>query len=158
MLRLFLSGSALRGRDDLAGATFGFDFGAGRSAEGVGTDSELFAQFAVAEDLDTGGTTVGEASGGESSGVNASAIVEPVEGLKIDREVADGVAGVIEPAFGNAADEGHLTTLEADPDRAAGASGLAFATATTGFTVATGFTLAEPFASVLGAGTRFKVV
>ena len=68
------------------------------------------------------------------------------------------MAGVIETVFRDAANEGHLAAFKPNPNRAAGAGGLAFASASAGFAVSSGFALAQPFATVLGTGTRFKVV
>ena len=68
------------------------------------------------------------------------------------------MAGVVEAALGNAADQRHLAAFKADADRTAGTGGLAFAAAPAGFAVAAGFALAQPFAAVLGAGTGFKIV
>ena len=68
------------------------------------------------------------------------------------------MAGVVEAAFRDAADEGHLAAFEADADRAAGPGGLAFAAAPAGLAVAAGFALSEPFAPVPGAGPGFEIV
>jgi hypothetical protein len=68
------------------------------------------------------------------------------------------MSGVIEPALGDAADQGHLAAFEPDTDRATGASSLAFATATAGFAMSGGFALTETFAAVFGAGPGFKIV
>jgi hypothetical protein len=53
------------------------------------------------------------------------------------------MAGVVETALGNAADERHLAALESDADGAAGTGRLALATAAGGFSVAAGFALAK---------------
>ena len=68
------------------------------------------------------------------------------------------MTGVVEAAFGNAADEWHLAAFEANADGTAGTGGLALAAAPAGFAVATGFALAKPLAAVLGSGTRFEIV
>ena len=68
------------------------------------------------------------------------------------------MTGVIEAAFGNATDKGHLATFEANPNRAARTGGLALAAAAAGFAMAAGFPLAKTLAAVLGPGTRFEIV
>ena len=65
---------------------------------------------------------------------------------------------LLNPRFGNAADQRHLATFKPDPDGAARPSGLAFATATAGLAVAAGFALPKPLAAVLGTGTWFEIV
>ena len=90
--------------------------------------------------------------------VHARAVLEAVERLEVHRQVARGMAGVVKAALGDAPDQGHLAALKTDADRTAGAGGLALAAASAGLAVAAGFTLAQPFATVPGAGTRFKVV
>ena len=66
--------------------------------------------------------------------------------------------GIVESALGNTADEGHLATFKPNTNGTAGPGSLAFAATTAGFAVSAGFALPEPFATVLGAGTRFKVM
>ncbi len=90
--------------------------------------------------------------------VHPRAVVERVQRFEIHRHVAGGVAGVVETALGNAPDQRHLAAFEADADGTAGTGGLALAAATAGLAVTAGFALAQPFAAVLGAGTRFKIV
>jgi hypothetical protein len=68
------------------------------------------------------------------------------------------MACVVKAALGNAPDQGHLAAFKAGADRTAGSGRLALAATSAGLTVAAGFTLAQPFATVPGAGTRFKVV
>jgi len=68
------------------------------------------------------------------------------------------VTGIIKSALRNAADQWHLPAFKADADRTAGPSRLAFAAASARLAVATGFTLAQPFTTVPGSRTRFKVV
>ena len=117
-------------------------------------DREFPGEFAVAENFDTVAWTVGEAGVAQKLFIHASSFDEAIECFEVDGEIASGVAGVVEAALGNAADERHLTAFKADADGAAGAGGLAFATTSAGLAVAAGFALAEAFAAVLGAGTR----
>jgi hypothetical protein len=68
------------------------------------------------------------------------------------------VTRVIEPALGDAANERHLATLEADANRAAGTGRLPLAATSAGFAMAAGLTLAEALATVLRAGAGFQIV
>ena len=90
--------------------------------------------------------------------VHPGAVLELVQVAEVDGDVSRAVAGVVEAALGDAADEGHLAAFETDADGAAGTGGLALATATAGLAVAAGFTLAEALAAVLGTGTRFQIM
>ena len=140
--------------DQFTGAAFGFDFRFGGGAEGVSGNGEFTGEFAVAENFDTVAWTVRKAGVAEDFFVHARAFVKAVEGFQIDGQIASGVAGVVEAALGNAANEGHLAAFETDADGAAGAGSLAFATAPAGFAMAAGFALAEALAAMLGTGTR----
>ena len=102
-----------------------------------------------------GAGAIGQADGAQSGFIHASAVVKLVEITHIDGEVLRGKTGVVETTLGDAADEGHLAAFKTDADAAAGTSGLAFATATGGFTVTAGFTLAKALAAVFGTGTGF---
>src|SRR5437867_1501027 len=129
-----------------------FDFGAGRSAEGVRTYRQLFVQFAVTENLHAVAAAINQSALAQHQLVHARALSKAVQRLDVDRQIARGEAGIIKTALRNAADERHLTALEPDADRAAGTGCLALAAATAGLAVATGFALTEPLATVLGAG------
>jgi hypothetical protein len=153
MLRLGLGSSGFGDADNFAGAAFGFDFGAGGSAEGMSTDGEFPSEFTATQNLDSRTAAISQASGTERGGIHARAVIELIERIEIDRQIANRMASIVKAAFGNAADQGHLTTFEADADGTTGTSSLAFATASAGFAVAAGFTLAKPLATVLGAGT-----
>jgi hypothetical protein len=124
----------------------------------MGADGEPPVELAVAEDLDARGGTIGEPERAEGVGIDTGAVVEAVEGLEVDGQIAGGVAGVIEAAFGDAADQRHLTAFEAYADGAAGAGSLALAATSAGLSVAAGFTLTKAFTAVFGAGTGFEVV
>jgi len=121
----------------------------------VGGNSQFFRELAVAEDFDAVGTAIGETCIAEDALINASAVLEAIEGFQIDRQVTGGMPCVVETALGNAPDKGHLAAFKADTNRAAGTRRLALSAASAGFAVATGFTLAEAFAAVPGTGTRF---
>jgi hypothetical protein len=66
--------------------------------------------------------------------------------------------GVVEPALGNTANQGHLTAFEPNPDGTAGAGGLSLAAASAGFAMTAGFTLAKPFSAMLGSRSRSQSV
>src|SRR5882757_9269706 len=144
--------------DDFAGAAFGFDFGPGRGAEGVGADREFAREVAIPENLDSRHRTIGQTRAAQGRFVHSSAIVEAVQGFEINGHVKGGVPGIVEPALGNTADERHLAAFEADADRTTGAGSLALATASAGLAVAARFTLAEAFTAVLGTGAGFQIV
>src|SRR5262249_61309801 len=76
----------------------------------------------------------------------------------VSRQIPAGVASVVEPTLGNSPNQWHLATLKPDADRTARPGGLAFAAATAGLAMAGGFALSQPFAWVLGARARFKIV
>ena len=136
-------------------AAFGFDLRLGRGAECMGANGQLSCQFTVAENLDASALCHWPGQRCAERLIHARAVFELIQRFQIHRDVTRGMARVVETALGDAANERHLTTFETDADRAAGAGGLAFATATAGFAVTAGFTLAEPLAAVLGARTRF---
>src|ERR1051326_1932520 len=121
-------------------------------------DGNLTGQFAIPEDFHAAGRTIREAGFADSGFIHAGTIFQLVEVFKIDRDITCRVTRIIESALWNTADEGHLPAFEADSDRTARARGLPFATATAGLAVAAGFALTEPFAAMLRAGTRFKIV
>ena len=101
---------------------------------------------------------IGQAGAAQGRFIHARAVIEAVEGLQVHRQIAGGMAGVVESALGNAANQGHLAALETDANGAARTGGLALAAAPAGLAVAAGFTLAQPLAAVLGAGTGFEIV
>ena len=121
----------------------------------MGADGKLASQVAVTKDLDFFDRAIGKTGVTKSTFVHARAVIELIEGVEIDGDVAGGMASIVEAALGNAADKRHLAAFESDTDRAAGAGGLAFATAAAGFAMAAGFALAQAFAAMLGAGTGF---
>jgi hypothetical protein len=124
----------------------------------VSTDIELSVQFPITQDFNAIARAVSEAGFAQSSLVHSSIVFKIVESAQIDRQKARAVAGVVEAALGNATDERHLTAFETNSNRTARARGLAFAAASAGFSMAGGFALAQAFATVFGAGTRFKIV
>ena len=144
--------------DQFTGAAFGFDFRFGGGAEGVSGNGEFTGEFAVAENFETVAWTVRKAGVAEDFFVHARAFVKAVEGFQIDGQIASGVAGVVEAALGDAADERHLAAFEADADRTAGAGSLPLAAPSAGLAVAAGFTLAKPLAAMFGSGTRLEIV
>jgi len=115
-------------------------------------------QLAVTENLVAFAAAIGKAGFAQRRFIDASAVIKLVQVLNIDRQITSGMARVVEAALGNAADERHLPTLEANADRAAGSRGLAFAASAAGFSVAAGFALAEPLAPMLGSRTRFEIM
>ena len=90
--------------------------------------------------------------------LNSSAIVEGIQRLDIDRQIARAETDIVEAPLGNTADERHLAALESNANGTAGTCGLAFTAATGGFAPTAGFTLTKPLAPMLRAGTRFKIV
>jgi len=146
--------ASLARNDDFALAALCFNLGTRGGAERVRRDGKLASQIAGAKNLDPVKTSVGKPRLLESSDIDRGAVFELIQIIEVDGQVTRAVALIIETTFRNAADEGHLTTFKPDSDGAAGAGGLAFATATAGFAVTAGFTLAEPLAAVLGAWAR----
>ena|ERR1051325_2536754 len=124
----------------------------------MGADGELARQFAITENLDAAGRPIGEARTAKGSFIDARAIIELIEVLQIDGNIAGSMAGVIETAFGNTPNERHLPALEADANGTARARCLAFTAAAAGLAMAAGFALTEAFAAMLRAGTRFKIM
>src|SRR6266850_2269679 len=111
----------------------------------MSADGQLSGQVAIAENLDFLNRTVGETSIAKGAFVHARAVIKLVKRFEIDGDVASRVAGIIEAALRDSADERHLAAFEADANGAARARGLAFATATAGFAMAAGFALAKAF-------------
>ena len=101
----------------------------------MSADGKLAREFAVTQDLDPANRSIRKAGIAQGRFVYASTVFEPVQCLEIDRYVTDCMAGIVEPAFRNTANERHLTAFETDTDRTARASGLAFAAAAAGFAV-----------------------
>ena len=124
----------------------------------MSADGQFPGQFSAAKNFDPGTAAIGETCAFERCGIDSRAIIETIEHLEVHRQITNSMAGVVETAFGNAADKWHLAAFEANPDGAAGASGLALAAAPAGFAVAAGFALAKPLAAVLGSGARFEIV
>ena len=124
----------------------------------MSANGEFAGQLPVAEDLDSETPSVGQSGVAQADFIDTRAILKLVEGLKIDRQVTSGMAGVVEPALGNTPDERHLTALKTDADGAAGAGGLSLPPTAAGFSVTAGFALAKPFATVFGSRTRFEIV
>ena len=104
------------------------------------------------------GSAIGQPQAFQRGFVDPGTIFKSVERLKIDGQIAGAVSSVIETAFWNAADEGHLATFKPDADGTAGTGGLAFATAAAGLAVATGLSLAEAFATVFSTRSGFQVM
>src|SRR5205814_9593797 len=148
----------LPGADDFADAARRFNFSTGRSAEGVDADGQLLLQLAVTEDFHAVRAPVRQAEVPHRGFIHARAVFEPVQRFNTHRDVTGRKSRIVEAALGDPANQRHLVAFKADPDRAAGAGGLALAAPTAGLAVAAGFTLTEPFAAVLGAGTRFEIV
>jgi len=147
----------LRG-DDFAGAAFGLDLGASRSAKSMRGYGKFASKFTVTKNFDATGRAIGKAGPAQCGLINACAVFELIEGVEIHRDVTCCMSRIIEAALGNTTNEWHLATFKANADGTARARGLAFATATAGFAMAAGFALAEPLTAMLGAGTRFKIV
>ncbi len=121
-------------------------------------DGKLALQFAVSQNFNSLFPPIRDAGITQRRFIDGGTVFEIVERFQVDRDVANRETLVVETALGNAANQRHLAAFKSDADRTAGAGGLAFSTATAGFAVAAGFTLAEPFASMLGSGTGFKIV
>src|SRR6185437_16334120 len=130
-------------------------FGLGGGAESVGTHGKLLGHIAIAQDLDAVALAIGQADAAQRRKIHARAIFKNIQRFHIHGNVDSAMPRIVETAFGNSADEGHLAAFKADANGTAGAGRLALATASRGLAVAAGFTLAEPFATVLGARTRF---
>jgi len=124
----------------------------------MSADGELFGKLAVAQDLYIIAVTAGQTGSAHRLFIDPGTLLEAIEGFQVDGQITNSVAGIIEAALGDAADQRHLAAFEANADGTAGASRLAFAAATAGFAVTAGFALAEALAPVFCAGTRFKIV
>jgi hypothetical protein len=148
----------LFGTNDFANATFGLDFGFSRSAECMGAHGELFGKLTFAEDFNSMTAAIGQADGAQDVFVHPGAVIETVESLEVDGQITGRMAGIVKTSFRDTPYQWHLAALEADTDRTAGASGLAFATAPAGFSVTAGFALAQALATVLSAGARFQIM
>jgi hypothetical protein len=121
----------------------------------MSADREFSSQVAISQDFDFADRTICEARVPKRRFIDARTVIELVQVGQIDGHVIGRVAGVVEAALRDSANERHLTTFEPDTNRAARSGGLAFTTATAGFAVAAGFTLTEAFAAMLRTGTRF---
>jgi hypothetical protein len=119
---------------------------------------QLARQFAITQNFDSTGGTIGKARAAECRFIYACAIVELIQRIQIHRDVTGRVTRIIETALGDAANERHLSAFKANSNRTAGARRLPFAAAPTGLAMATGFALAEPFPAMLGTRTRSKIV
>lgn len=124
----------------------------------MSADSQLLLEFAPSENLDAVVGAVGQTSLLQGSHVDHGARFEGVELSQIDRQIGDLESLVVEATLRDAADQGHLTTLEPDADRAAGPGALTLATTTGGLASAAGLTLAQTLLAVLGSRTWFKIV
>jgi hypothetical protein len=124
----------------------------------VGADRKLAGQLTFTEDFDKIDATVGQTDGRQRSRIHLRAVFKLVEVTEVDRMKDGGVADVVKPALGDAANERHLTAFKTDADGAAGPCSLAFATTTAGFSMAAGFTLAKALAAVFGTGTGLQVM
>ena len=100
----------------------------------------------------------GGANGTQGGFVNTGTVLEFVQGGDIDTNIGCCVLVVVESAFGNTADEGHLATLETWADGRTRTGALAFATATAGLAVAAGFTLAEALTTMLGTWAGLQIM
>src|SRR5436190_24254338 len=118
-------------------------------------DSQLAGKIAVAQNFDSFDRAICQAGISKSRFVHASALIELVKGVKIHRNVIGRMAGIVEAAFGDTANQGHLAAFEADADRASRAGRLTFAAAAAGFAMPAGLALTEAFAAVFGARARF---
>ena len=141
-------------RDQFAGASFGFDFGFGGGTEGMGADSEFTGKFAVTKNFDPVGPAICKPGIAEDLFVHARAFVKAIQSFEVDGQITRGVAGVVEAALGNAANERHLPAFETNTDRTAGTRALALSTAAGSLTVTARFTLAQALAAMLRAGIR----
>jgi hypothetical protein len=124
----------------------------------MGSDRQLALEFALTENFHTVSASLSDATRAECLFIDAGSLFELVEVIEVDREEPGAETGVIEPALGHAANQGHLSAFETGPDGTTGAGGLALATASAGLAVATGLALAEAFAAVFGAGPWFEIM
>ena len=115
-------------------------------------------QLAGAENLDASPAAVRQADRPQRCFIHPCAVFESVERFNAHWNIAGRVTRIVETALRHAPNQWHLAAFKTDADRAAGPRRLAFAAASTGLAVAAGFTLTESFATMSGAGTRFKIV
>ena len=121
-------------------------------------DGQFAGQFAVAQDFNSLSAPVGRPGTAQSRFIDGRAVLKSVERFQIDGDIADGKTGVVKAAFGNAANQRHLSAFKTNADGTAGPGRLAFSAAPAGLAVTTGLPLAEAFAAMLGTGTRFEIV
>ena len=82
----------------------------------MGADVPLPGQFSAAKNFDAGRAAVGKTSVLEGCGIDSRAIFKTIEHLQVHRQISNGMTGVIEAAFGDAAYKWHLAAFEANPD------------------------------------------
>src|SRR5689334_3843494 len=129
--------------DDFTGTAPGLDLGTRGSAESMCADGQLAGEFAVTQDFDAAGRTIGQASAPQRGFIDPCSVIKLIEGFKVHRDVTDCMARIVETALGNTANERHLTAFKADSNRTAGAGGLSFAATAARLAMAAGFALAK---------------
>ena len=119
---------------------------------------QFFGEFPVTENFDPGSLAVSETRFSQDIRIHPRPFIELVQRLQVNWKVPSGVAGIVKTALGNAADQRHLASFEADSNGTSRAGRLAFAATPAGFAVAAGLALTQALAPMLGAGTRFQIV
>ena len=112
----------------------------------------------MAQNLDANANPFGNPSRPESCCIHYRALIKVIKVCQINGKVACREGSVVEPTLGDSPDQGHLTTLEPNSNRAARACALPLATAPCGLSVAARLTRAQPFSAMLCPGPGLQVV
>ena len=124
----------------------------------MGANSQFARQLAISEDFNSLNFSIRQSRIPQGALIHTGTFLKLIQGIDIYRLVTSSVPSIVETSLGDSPDKRHLPAFEADPDRAAGASGLTLAAASAGFAVAAGFALAKALAAMPGARTRFNIV
>jgi len=125
----------------------------GRSADVGELNGQALGEFPVAEDLHVVVTTIDQTATAQHFFVDQGTALEVfLEGGDVHAEHFGFVIKVVEAALGQTTVQRHLTTFEANSDRAAGAGFLSFVAFAGGFTVTGAFTATKALDAVLGSG------
>ncbi len=114
---------------------------------------QTLGQLSVAEDFHVIVATIDDTAAAQHFFVDYCAIVEVfLESCNVHAEHFGFVIEVVESALGKATVQRHLTTFEANADRAARAGFLAFVAFAGGFAVTGAFTATKTLDAMLGSG------
>jgi hypothetical protein len=155
---LALFGHWLTPRNHFTLAAQGLNFGFCGGTKCIRTNDQLPRQFSIAQNLYAVTIAIDKPALPQPRLIHPRPIVKGVQGPNVHGQISRGKARIVKSALGNPADERHLAAFKANTNGTAGARGLTFATTAGGFAMTAGFTLTEAFATMLRAGTGFKIV